>query len=80
MVRAMDESVKNITQTYQELGLIQDALIVLTTDNGGIPGDGGSNYPREHFLEPLCPVLCRSLSPACFFCARFSAREQGHGV
>jgi arylsulfatase A-like enzyme len=37
MVRAMDESVKNITATYAKLGLLQDTLIILTGDNGGIP-------------------------------------------
>ena len=45
MVRAMDESVKNITQTYRELGILDDTLIVLSSDNGGEPGAGGSNYP-----------------------------------
>jgi arylsulfatase B/arylsulfatase I/J len=45
MVRAVDESVLNITQTYEKLGILEDTLIVLTTDNGGTPKDGGNNYP-----------------------------------
>jgi arylsulfatase B/arylsulfatase I/J len=44
-VRAVDESVKNITDTYRRLGILDDTLIVLSADNGGIPADGGNNYP-----------------------------------
>ena len=42
MVRAVDESVLNITQTYAQIGILDDTLIVLTTDNGGTPKDGGN--------------------------------------
>jgi arylsulfatase B/arylsulfatase I/J len=45
MVRAVDDSVKNITATYQQLGLLESTLVVLTGDNGGIPKDGGNNFP-----------------------------------
>ena len=45
MVRAVDESVRNITQTYEELGILDSTLIVLTTDNGGTNDDGGNNFP-----------------------------------
>ena len=45
MVRAVDESVRNITQTYSRLGILDDTLLVLTTDNGGHPSTGGYNYP-----------------------------------
>ena len=45
MVRAVDESVRNITDTYRKLGILDETLGVLTTDNGGHPADGGSNYP-----------------------------------
>ena len=45
MVRAVDASIKNITDTYKKLGLWNDTVIILTGDNGGIPSDGGNNYP-----------------------------------
>ena len=45
MVRAVDESVRNITATYETLGILNETLIVLTTDNGGTTDDGGNNYP-----------------------------------
>jgi hypothetical protein len=45
MVRAMDESVGNITKTYKELGLWDDTLVILSADNGGNVGDGGNNFP-----------------------------------
>lgn len=45
MVRAVDESVKNITATYAALGILNDTLFVLSGDNGGIPDVGGNNFP-----------------------------------
>eukprot|EP00940_MAST-03C_sp_MAST-3C-sp2_P001088 g1088.t1 len=45
MVRAVDESVRNITETYASLGIIDDTLFILSGDNGGIPYVGGNNYP-----------------------------------
>jgi arylsulfatase A-like enzyme len=50
MVRAMDESVANITATYEALGILNDTLFVLSADNGGNPGDGGSNYVSAWLL------------------------------
>lgn len=41
----MDESLRNITRTYQALGLWERTLTIVSTDNGGNPGEGGSNYP-----------------------------------
>jgi arylsulfatase A-like enzyme len=41
----MDESVRNITRTYEQLGILNDTLVILSTDNGGSPKVGGSNYP-----------------------------------
>lgn len=45
MVRAVDESVRNITDTYTALGIMEDTLIVFSTDNGGTADAGGNNYP-----------------------------------
>jgi hypothetical protein len=45
MVRAVDESVLNVTNTYKQLGLWEKTLFILSADNGGNPGDGGNNYP-----------------------------------
>ena len=45
MVRAMDESIGNITKTYQRLGIFNETLFILTGDNGGMPSAGGNNYP-----------------------------------
>jgi arylsulfatase B/arylsulfatase I/J len=45
MVRAMDESVGNITKTYKEIGIFAETLFILTGDNGGMPLVGGNNYP-----------------------------------
>ena len=45
MVRSLDEAVANITATYKALGLWEDTVVIMTADNGGIPADGGNNYP-----------------------------------
>ena len=45
MVRSLDESVANLTATYKALGIWKDTLVILSTDNGGIPADGGNNFP-----------------------------------
>ncbi len=45
MVRAMDDSVGNLTRTYQELGIWNDTLVIMTADNGGQPLEGGNNFP-----------------------------------
>lgn len=45
MVRSVDESVHNLTETYKSLGIWEDTLIIMSSDNGGDPGDGGSNFP-----------------------------------
>lgn len=45
MVRAVDESIKNITAAYEAMGILNSTLIVLSTDNGGTTSDGGNNYP-----------------------------------
>ena len=45
MVRAVDESVANITSTYEDLGILNETLIIVSTDNGGEPYAGGNNYP-----------------------------------
>ena len=42
MVRAADESVRNVTETYEKLGILDDTLIIVSTDNGGTPAEGGN--------------------------------------
>ena len=51
MVAALDESVLNITIALTEKKLINDTVIVFTTDNGGAAGhmelNIASNYPLK---------------------------------
>lgn len=42
MVKALDEGVGNITKQLERRGMLNDTLIVFTTDNGG-PNEGGAN-------------------------------------
>ncbi|XP_078360451.1 arylsulfatase B-like [Oculina patagonica] len=49
MVDIVDEAIGNVTQAMQQAGLWEDPLMIVTTDNGGIPPHGGYNWPlRGH--------------------------------
>ena len=45
MMAALDEGIGNLTQTYKELGIWNDTLVVLAADNGGHVGASGNNAP-----------------------------------
>ena len=45
MLRAADEGIANITLKLQEKGLLDDTIIIFTTDNGGQTAYGSSNWP-----------------------------------
>lgn len=49
MVDIVDEAIGNVTRAMQQAGLWEDTLMIVTTDNGGIPHAGGYNWPlRGH--------------------------------
>ncbi|XP_013414346.1 arylsulfatase B isoform X1 [Lingula anatina] len=45
MVTAMDDAIGRIHQILKEYKMLRNTLIVFTTDNGGAPHHGGSNWP-----------------------------------
>jgi len=45
MMAAVDDSLRNITEAYKNLGLWDRTVIIFSTDNGGNTDSGGSNYP-----------------------------------
>ncbi|XP_067663023.1 arylsulfatase B-like isoform X2 [Haliotis asinina] len=45
MVSALDEAIGNITQALRDSGLIDNLLLVFTTDNGGPTNAGANNLP-----------------------------------
>ncbi|KAK7099015.1 hypothetical protein V1264_003219 [Littorina saxatilis] len=45
MVAILDEAIANITGHLEDTGLIDNMLIVFTTDNGGPVWDAGNNWP-----------------------------------
>ncbi|CAL9689565.1 unnamed protein product [Knipowitschia caucasica] len=45
MVATVDAAVRNVTYALRKLGLYKNSVIVYSTDNGGQPFTGGSNWP-----------------------------------
>ncbi|XP_046553551.1 arylsulfatase I-like [Haliotis rubra] len=45
MVSSLDDAVYNITTVLENLGFMDNLLLVFTTDNGGLPTQGGNNWP-----------------------------------
>ena len=45
MLRAADEGIYNITTLLKEKNLLDDTIIIFTTDNGGQTASGGYNWP-----------------------------------
>ena len=45
MLRAADEGISNITMTLKEKNLLDDTIIIFTTDNGGPTGEASVNWP-----------------------------------
>ena len=45
MLRAADEGIANITKQLQQNNLLEDTIIIFTTDNGGQTRQGGNNLP-----------------------------------
>eukprot|EP00039_Didymoeca_costata_P016972 m.310480 g.310480 ORF g.310480 m.310480 type:complete len:674 (+) comp16477_c1_seq1:208-2229(+) len=45
MMRAVDSSLTNLTLAYKDLGIWEDTIIIMSTDNGGQTKDGGNNFP-----------------------------------
>lgn len=45
MVAAMDEGIHNVTEALRGKGMLDDSVIIFTSDNGGVTGQGSSNSP-----------------------------------
>ena len=45
MITAMDDAVGDVVQAYKDYGFWNNTVVIFSSDNGGKPKDGGSNYP-----------------------------------
>ena len=53
MFQALDEGIGQITAQFETKGLLDDTIIILSTDNGGQIGLGSSNWPLGS-TKPQC--------------------------
>eukprot|EP01052_Picozoa_sp_SAG31_P043685 SAG31_NODE_7358_length_1711_cov_1.196650_2_plen_86_part_00 len=57
MIRALDDSVRNITDAFQQAGLWQNSVTIFMGDNGGPVNNGHANVPfRGGKVSCLLPV------------------------
>ena len=45
MMQALDEGIKNVTTTLEMKGLLDNTVIIFSTDNGGQTAEGSRNWP-----------------------------------
>ena len=64
MVGALDESVGEVVAALEEKGILDNTIIVFSTDNGGAAngydGSRGSNWPLRSVWNILCSILNQS--------------------
>ncbi|CAH3182356.1 unnamed protein product [Porites lobata] len=53
MVDIVDEAIGNVTKAMKKAGLWDDTLLIVSTDNGGIPSSGGYNWPLRGYKGTL---------------------------
>ena len=54
MVSAMDDAIGNVTATLHERGLLNNSVIIFSTDNGGPAGGFDMNYASNYPLRYFC--------------------------
>ena len=64
MVKALDDAVGKIVETLDETNMMENTLIVFTTDNGGNVVAGGNNFPLRG-SKVLFPLECELLTFIC---------------
>ena len=57
MLRAADEGIANIMKCLQEKNLLDDTIIIFTTDNGGQTHQGSRNWPLRGNKGPYLKVV-----------------------
>lgn len=53
MVNALDAGVGRVVEALQSNGMLENTVIIFSSDNGGVPFTGGFNYPFRYMYSLL---------------------------
>lgn len=63
----LDKTIGNLVETLEEGGWMDNTIIIVASDNGGCPVNGGTNYP----LRGLKHSYWEGGNKVCTYCTTF---------
>lgn len=63
----LDKSIGHLMDYLEEKGWMENSIVVVASDNGGDPSEGGSNYPLRGKKATYWEGGCKARSEKCIF-------------